>query len=265
MFPAFGPPNVQFMSVVPYVATPAAFAPAHRSFHYPHDALCSYLPAFAPQYFRNTDPINSIIENWYLPNYDTSRSYWNPIPETSLRDILQTIFDAASVAQRQGRKVVPSTSRRLRVELEDCWEEDENAGLPVSRHSLNLFRSLADVSSRARSRHIGRVLCEFFLDHAKALVRDESAKSMVHWCAAIMVARMAEGDKGECFETLVTLRPEVVDEIEGEAGVTARNVASCLASIASDASPRSRRWYRKPMIAALGEEITATTTSDMSS
>lgn len=93
-------------------------------------------------------------------------------------------------------------------------DKDDRRFRDCSKKSQRHFRAYADVSANAQSESLGSLLSTWFSNNSRYITEHDDTQSLAQWCYAITKACMTDGERHACLRTVLTRRPEIIDELQ---------------------------------------------------
>lgn len=187
-----------------------------RTFSLHDHVLRAYLPWFTTNHFRTQPDVDIALDTWLRSSPDILESTsYHPLRERDLQRAYYMVIDSMEEAQLSGEGM-SGIARRLLMELEDAWKDDMMFGSGrAGGKAQRMFRALAELSNKSRSGGLGIVLRAFLLGSLDDITDEEDAIELAGWCSGVERSYMDGRDKEECLRAIMTLRPDVIDELEG--------------------------------------------------
>ncbi|KAK1055181.1 hypothetical protein LTR33_014205 [Friedmanniomyces endolithicus] len=168
----------------------------HRS--HPCDADCAI-----NQLVYNSDAVNTTRGRTRGLNEDYLAQVYTELVNSIIQSgaILDIIYQGLLAVLRQKLALDEKDARA------GSWDPDAN------ERTFGLFSAFGEISYQTRAHWLGRLMHEFFLDHAGYLVSDDDTTVNLEWATCIQNSGMTTKDKRECIRLLQSVDPDLRDAL----------------------------------------------------
>ncbi|KAK1814948.1 hypothetical protein LTR12_010646 [Friedmanniomyces endolithicus] len=181
------------------------------------EAIRCYLPGLADaiiQWQCDADcAINQLVYNSDAVN--TTRGRARGLNEDYLAqvytELVNSIIQSGAVLDVIYQGLLAVLRQKLALDEKDAragsWDPDAN------ERTFGLFSAFGEISYQTRARWLGRLMHEFFLDHAGYLASDDDTTVNLEWATCIQNSGMTTKDKRECIRLLQSVDPDLRDAL----------------------------------------------------
>ncbi|KAK0347895.1 hypothetical protein LTR02_007136 [Friedmanniomyces endolithicus] len=181
------------------------------------EAIRCYLPGLADamiQWQCDADcAINQLVYNSDAVN--TTRGRTRGLNEDYLAqvytELVNSIIQSGAILDIIYQGLLAVLRQKLALDEKDAragsWDPDAN------ERTFGLFSAFGEISYQTRAHWLGRLMHEFFLDHAGYLVSDDDTTVNLEWATCIQNSGMTTKDKRECIRLLQSVDPDLRDAL----------------------------------------------------
>ncbi|KAK0275314.1 hypothetical protein LTR35_011016 [Friedmanniomyces endolithicus] len=181
------------------------------------EAIRCYLPGLADAMIQwqcdANYAINQLVYNSDAVN--TARGGTRGLNEDYLAQIytelVNSIMQSGAVLDVIYQRLLAVLQQKLASDEKEArarsWDPDAN------ERTFGLFSAFGEISYQTRARWLGRLMYEFFLDHAGYLVFNDDTTVNLEWATCIQNSGMTTKDKRECLRLLQSVDPDLRDAL----------------------------------------------------